>query len=443
MRRRTVVGRRSRTWRRPRGWRPRRCPGRSRGPSGSTTARASTCSRTPSGWATCRTRLPRRWSPGRTRTIALVVPDITNPYFFGVIKGAERAAAEAGLTLVLGNTSESAVAEAQVIRRLERAVDGFVISASRLTDDDLRAVAERSPVTLVNRATPGLGCVVADFDSGTRQIVDHLASYGHRAFVFAGGPAESWSGARRWHGLQVAAEERGLAAQRFGPYLPTPASGPAAADAVLASGATAVVCHNDMLALGLMRRLAERGCAVPGDVSVVGFDNVFGADFCHPTPDDPGGTDRGRRRSGRRVPGAQQPAGLRRRADAGAADPPRGPRLDRSREGALTALERAPNRVPAAAGTCHDLGAPLHPVTMRGHREIEGHIVRGRAQRGRAAPQGRHPATATHHPADRDRAQRPGRGADLGVRDRLQEARGQHQRRLHRRSSSATTGRSR
>jgi len=175
------------------------------------------------------------------------------------------------------------VAEAQVIRRLERAVDGFVISASRLTDDELRAVAEQSPVTLVNRATPGLGCVVADFDAGTRQIVDHLASYGHRAFVFAGGPAESWSGARRWHGLQVAAEERGLGAQRFGPYLPTPASGPAAADAVLAAGATAVVCHNDMLALGLMRRLAERGRAVPGDVSVVGFDNVFGADFCHPS----------------------------------------------------------------------------------------------------------------------------------------------------------------
>ena len=111
---------------------------------------------------------------GRTRTIALVVPDITNPYFFGVIKGAERAAAEAGLTLVLGNTSESAVVEAQVIRRLERVVDGFVISASRLTDDDLRAVAERSPVTLVNRATPGLGCVVADFDSGSRQIANHV-----------------------------------------------------------------------------------------------------------------------------------------------------------------------------------------------------------------------------------------------------------------------------
>ena len=188
--------------------------------------------------------------------------------------------------------------------------------------------------------------MVADFDSGSRQIVDHLASYGHRAFVFAGGPAESWSGARRWHGLQVAAEERGLAAQRFGPYLPTPASGPAAADAVLASGATAVVCHNDLLALGLMRRLAERGCAVPGDVSVVGFDNVFGADFCHPslTTLAERTEDAGARAVEFLVHNSRQSSVDG--PDAGAADPPRGPRLDRSRKGALTALGARPNRVP-------------------------------------------------------------------------------------------------
>ena len=220
---------------------------------------------------------------GRTRRIALLVPDITNPYFSGVIKGAERAAAGAGLTLVLGDTAENATTEAELIQRLERAVDGFVISASRLTDDQLRAAAERTPIALVNRATSGLGCVVADFDTGTQQIVDHLASFGHRSLVFVGGPAESWSGARRWQGLQAAAGEREMEARRFGPYMPTLTGGPSAADAVLTSGATAVVCHNDMLAIGLMRRLAERGKSVPGDVSVVGFDNIFGADFCHPT----------------------------------------------------------------------------------------------------------------------------------------------------------------
>ncbi len=130
-----------------------------------------------------------------------------------------------GLTLVLGDTAENAAAEAQLVRKLERAVDGFVISASRLTDDELRAAAERTPITLVNRATAGMGCVVADYDSGTQQIVDHLASYGHRSFVFVGGPAESWSGARRWQGLQAAAADRDMEVRRSGPTCPRSAVG--------------------------------------------------------------------------------------------------------------------------------------------------------------------------------------------------------------------------
>ncbi len=220
---------------------------------------------------------------GRTRTIALLVPDITNPYFAGVIKGAARGAAAADLTLVLGDTAESAAGEERLLRRLGRSVDGFVLSASRLPDDDLRRAAELGPVVLVNRATNGLPCMVADYDSGTRQIVEHLASLGHGSFVFAGGPAESWSGHRRWLGLQRAAADLGLTAQRFGPYTPTLAGGPAAADAVVSSGTTAVVCHNDMLAIGVMQRLVERGRTVPGDVSIVGFDDIVGADFCTPS----------------------------------------------------------------------------------------------------------------------------------------------------------------
>jgi DNA-binding LacI/PurR family transcriptional regulator len=225
----------------------------------------------------------RALESGRTNTLALLVPDITNPYFSGVIKGAERASAAAGLTLVLGDTQENPATEEQLIRRLGPAVDGFVLSASRLPDDELRRAAELNPIALLNRATPGVACVVADFDTGTRQIVDHLASLGHESLVFLGGPPESWSGARRWAGLRAAAEAQGMAVVRFGPYMPTLGGGPAAADAVLASGATAVVAHNDMLAIGVMLRLAERGIAVPGDLSVVGFDNIVGSDFCSPT----------------------------------------------------------------------------------------------------------------------------------------------------------------
>lgn len=224
----------------------------------------------------------RALESGRSNTLALLVPDITNPYFAGVIKGAERAAAAAGLTLVLGDTQENAATEEQLVRRLGPAVDGFVLAASRLPDDELRRAAELNPITLVNRATPGISCVVADYDSGTRQIVDHLASLGHRSLVALGGPPESWSGARRWAGLQTAAKAAKMEVRRFGPYSPTLEAGPAAADAALAARATAVVCHNDMLAIGVLRRLAERGVTVPDRVSVVGFDDMFGAQLCTP-----------------------------------------------------------------------------------------------------------------------------------------------------------------
>ena len=148
------------------------------------------------------------------------------------------------------------------MQRLGRSVDGFVLSASRLPDDELRRAAELSPIVLVNRAAPGLPCVVADYDSGTRQIVDHLASFGHESLVFARRPGRV---VVRCPALARApGRPPGAGLGRRG-SAPTPDAGrrPAAADAVLAAGATAVVCHNDMLAIGAVRRLAERGKASP------------------------------------------------------------------------------------------------------------------------------------------------------------------------------------
>lgn len=227
--------------------------------------------------------MARALESGRTDTVALLVPDITNPYFAGVIKGAERAAAAAGQTLVLGDTQENAAREEELIGRLGAAVDGFVLAASRMPDDALLRAAELNSVTLVNRAIRGISFVVADYENGTRQIVDHLASLGHRSLVFLGGPPESWSGARRWAGLRAAARSAKVKVRRVGPYAPSLAGGPAAADAAVAAGATAVICHNDMLAIGVLRRLSERGIGVPDQVSVVGFDNIFGSDLCTPS----------------------------------------------------------------------------------------------------------------------------------------------------------------
>ena len=224
----------------------------------------------------------RALESGRTNTVALVLPDITNPYFFGLIKGAERAAAAAGHQLVIADTEETPAAEQRAVQNLGPAVDGFVVCSSRLPDANLLEASEQGPVTLVNRQVTGLDSVVSDYQGGTRQIVDHLASLGHTAFVFLGGPPESWSGARRWKGLQRAARSRGMHAVRHGPFQPTLAGGAAAADSALASDATAIVAHNDLLAIGILGRLRERHVDVPADVSVVGFDDIFGSEFCAP-----------------------------------------------------------------------------------------------------------------------------------------------------------------
>src|SRR4051812_22319250 len=116
---------------------------------------------------------------GRTNTIALIVPDITNPHFFGLIRGAETQAAAAGMTMILGDAQGGATEEA-LIARLSQVVDGFVMTASMLTTARVRELASNKPVVLVNREIEGIPSVITDHAEGTRHIVEHLVSLGHR-----------------------------------------------------------------------------------------------------------------------------------------------------------------------------------------------------------------------------------------------------------------------
>ena len=172
-----------------------------------------------------------------------------------------------------------------------------------------------------------------------------------------------------------------MQAHRSGPYSPTLLGGPAAADAVLASGATAVVCHNDMLAIGLMRRLAERGGRCPRDLSVVGFDDIFGADFCSPalTTLAERTEDAGARAVEALV--RADPAAARRPADPGAADAAGRARVDRPGAGRWLRKARSasgqPYAFPSIACVC---GIPRARSTV------------GRMSTDRIAPPGFAPA---------------------------------------------------
>lgn len=226
--------------------------------------------------------LARALPSGRTTTVGLLVPDITNPYFAGLIRGAERQANAAGYTLILTDTEESADVETRSIERLRGVVDGFVLAASRLSDSRVREVAANNVVALINRHVEGVPSVVVDTSDSTRQIVDHLASLGHRKVAYLAGPRASWPNSQRWAALCHAAEELGIVATPLGPFSPELAAGAAAADAAIRQGVTAAVAYNALLAIGTLSRFSERGMRVPEDISVVGYDDIFGADFCSP-----------------------------------------------------------------------------------------------------------------------------------------------------------------
>ena len=219
---------------------------------------------------------------GRTHAIGMVVSDITNPHYSELIRGAEMRARASQYTLVLVNAEESPHIEYDHIRRLSQSVDGFVLAASRLPDENILEFAGMRPLVLMNRELPGLPSVIVDFEQGCREIVEHLRSLGHESVVYLAGPRNSWTARQRWNSIRSASAGVGVEAQRIGHFAPTVASGAVAADAALRAGPSAIIAHNDLLALGVLRRLADKGVSVPDQLSVVAFDNIFAADLCTP-----------------------------------------------------------------------------------------------------------------------------------------------------------------
>ncbi len=215
-------------------------------------------------------------------SIALLIPDIANPYFAELTRGTQLQLAAAGFSQVLADTQESAAVEKRALRQVGRLTEGVLLAATRLSDEQLRSEAQAAPVLLINRIVAGFSSVCLDTGAGVTQAIDHLRSLGHRRVVYVSGPAGSWSDAIRWGALRQAIRRRDISATKVGPFAPILASGAAAADAALNTDATACIAFNDLLAIGIMRRLAERGVNVPGAISVVGCDDIFGADFCNP-----------------------------------------------------------------------------------------------------------------------------------------------------------------
>jgi LacI family transcriptional regulator len=227
-------------------------------------------------------RAARGLITGRTGNLGLLLPDLANPFFPSLVKTIQHHAHRADYRVLMVDTDEDPAVELGLVRSLALQVDAVILLAPRMRPADLREAAAAVPTVLVNRKAPGLPAVVFDHADGMHQVLAHLAGLGHRHVGFAGGPRSSWSNAERLRGLRAGAADLGLRLSELGHFAPTFDGGRMAADVALLSGATAIVTYNDLVAVGLCRALGERGVAVPGDLSVVGIDDITLAGMVHP-----------------------------------------------------------------------------------------------------------------------------------------------------------------
>jgi LacI family transcriptional regulator len=221
---------------------------------------------------------------GRTQTIAVVVPDLGNPTFQAILRGLSRAAAADGYHVLIADSAESVDEERILAVETRRRADGVILCAPRMPQDELDAlVAGLGPVVLVNRsAGPGIPSVRADYRSALAAELAHLHTHGHRRFVYLSGIARSVANAAR---LEAIAAFRAQHPEADITELPGGVdfdSGAGAADAVLASGATAALAFNDLVAMGLLSAVQAKGCRVPDDLSIVGFDDIPFARYTTP-----------------------------------------------------------------------------------------------------------------------------------------------------------------
>lgn len=212
---------------------------------------------------------------GRTETVGVVVPDLANPTFQELLRALSRAAAADDYRLLFADSSESPREEAILAADLRRHCDGVVLAAPRLPAEELATEVERlGPAVLYNRpGEPGSGAAV-DYAGGILALARHLYELGHRQLVFVAGPSTSVSNRIRLAALREF--ETGHAGVRLQvvPGGVDFAAGYDAAEPVLATGATAAVAFNDLVAMGLLSGVHERGVDVPGQLAITGFDDI-------------------------------------------------------------------------------------------------------------------------------------------------------------------------
>jgi LacI family transcriptional regulator len=218
----------------------------------------------------------------RTGTLGLVMPDVANPFFAEVARGAEHVAYNAGFNLFLCSTGEDTQRELEMLRSLEeKRVDGVLVCSSRLEESLLEeAVAGHPAVVLVSRRleSDDVGIVVINDMLGGQLATEHLLRAGHRQIGFLAGPPISESGCARAKSYRATLTAAGVSPKPSWTRhcLPVVEGGREGARELLTANPelTALFCHNDLIAIGALQACADLNRTVPDDVAIVGYDDI-------------------------------------------------------------------------------------------------------------------------------------------------------------------------
>jgi DNA-binding LacI/PurR family transcriptional regulator len=225
----------------------------------------------------------------QTNMVAVLLPDIANPFFGEIVRGIERTLRANKLNVFLMMTDEDAGLENSFIQLSQNYnVDGMILCSPRLDEANLRRMIPKiSPVVLLNRDvdTDGAACVVVDANYGGYAATKYLIEQGHTKIGIIVGPPRAYSSIQRLEGYKKALQEFNIPiekelimqveADNIGVHQ--------IAEQLIKKQVTAITTYNDLVAAHVIQACTDLNLSVPDDMSVIGFDGIEMAQFMNPT----------------------------------------------------------------------------------------------------------------------------------------------------------------
>jgi LacI family transcriptional regulator len=221
---------------------------------------------------------------GRTRTVGLSVLDVSNPHFTSIVKGANRVALQHGYTLLLVDTEENPGRERPLLEALSRRVDGMIVF-SRMQEKEMDWMVELDkPLVFFGRLSQlALPHVASDDHRGAYMVTRHLVTLGHKRIAYLGF-SKSRRDEERMGGIKECLAAHGMSLQVYDGSAPSALEGERICSSIMLGSEhpDALICYNDLMALGFMKAAQILGFKLPADISVAGFDNIQFGNYTSP-----------------------------------------------------------------------------------------------------------------------------------------------------------------